>query len=356
MGPFQSFKKEDLVSELTSSPVSSGSSGGSSPSMSPGVSLVSAIVPALINMFSSMWANSRNERLVARQNQANIEQWRRENAYNTPAAQMQRLLSAGINPAMAYANGDLMNEAAASPQLDSARVTSPIQIDPLTAAQVANLEAQTESIQHQTSREDQKQGLTLQTMQAELSKIGSEIFVNNATEKLNRMLGKEAGQRYENLALQWQRDNETLEDYIRKFHADTNMSVTESHYAAERLSSAIDSALAYADYLVEQTKYVSFDAKTGRIVADNGTAQVKVDAFRAGADLQEQLRNWHLNVRRLQNDLMVARVQMQKMLSEKKSIDQKRFGDILNQYVKAYTDLKNANANMLRAIGEIIPG
>lgn len=45
----------------------------------------------------------------------NIEQWERENAYNSPAQQMQRLKSAGLNPNLAY--DSLQNQSAPSPQM-----------------------------------------------------------------------------------------------------------------------------------------------------------------------------------------------------------------------------------------------
>lgn len=48
----------------------------------------------------------------------NLEQWNRENAYNTPSEQMQRLKAAGLNPNLAYDN--LSNTAASSPEMSKA--------------------------------------------------------------------------------------------------------------------------------------------------------------------------------------------------------------------------------------------
>lgn len=45
----------------------------------------------------------------------NLEQWERENAYNSPIQQMQRLKSAGLNPHLAY--DSLQNQSAPSPQM-----------------------------------------------------------------------------------------------------------------------------------------------------------------------------------------------------------------------------------------------
>lgn len=59
-------------------------------------------------------ANEQQERLQDRANAFSLDMWNRENAYNHPAAQMERLKQAGINPAMAYANG-VQNTAGGAP-------------------------------------------------------------------------------------------------------------------------------------------------------------------------------------------------------------------------------------------------
>lgn len=62
-------------------------------------------------------ANASNQLMQRQQNQWNLAQWQRENAYNSPAQQVQRLLAAGINPASVY--GSVGNNNVAS-QLQSA--------------------------------------------------------------------------------------------------------------------------------------------------------------------------------------------------------------------------------------------
>lgn len=55
--------------------------------------------------------------LQQQQNIQNIQQWERENEYNKPAAQMQRLREAGLNPNLVYGRGSVANTAASSPHL-----------------------------------------------------------------------------------------------------------------------------------------------------------------------------------------------------------------------------------------------
>ena len=48
-----------------------------------------------------------SEQMAEKQNQWNIDQWTRENAYNSPTAQMERYELAGINPYNAVSNGQV---------------------------------------------------------------------------------------------------------------------------------------------------------------------------------------------------------------------------------------------------------
>lgn len=66
-----------------------------------------------------------NLNLAKMQNQWNIEQWNRENIYNTPLAQRQRLEAAGMNPDLAYGEGVSANLAATSPEMTAGAPSSP---------------------------------------------------------------------------------------------------------------------------------------------------------------------------------------------------------------------------------------
>lgn len=61
-----------------------------------------------------------NLMLAEKQNQWNIEQWQRNNDYNSPSAVMSRLRSAGINPHMYYSKGNAMGGVStSSPEMTS---------------------------------------------------------------------------------------------------------------------------------------------------------------------------------------------------------------------------------------------
>lgn len=69
-----------------------------------------------------------NLNLAKLQNQWNIDQWNRENAYNSPAAQMARYKAAGLNPDLIYGQQNL---SAASPEMTSGDGSLPTDVSNL---------------------------------------------------------------------------------------------------------------------------------------------------------------------------------------------------------------------------------
>lgn len=73
----------------------------------------SQIIAAALNVASDIFTNERNrsfsDKQYERQRMDNLNFWNIQNAYNTPAAQVQRLKEAGLNPALAYGNGVVAN-------------------------------------------------------------------------------------------------------------------------------------------------------------------------------------------------------------------------------------------------------
>lgn len=66
-----------------------------------------------------------NLQLAEKQNNWNIQQWQRENEYNSPSAQKARLEAAGLNPDLMYGAGGVMNTSASSPQMTAGAPASP---------------------------------------------------------------------------------------------------------------------------------------------------------------------------------------------------------------------------------------
>ena len=72
-----------------------------------------------------------NFNLAQLQNKWNLEQWNRENEYNSPAQQMARLKAAGLNPDMMYQNGTSGWPAASSPSMTAGAPSSPVDMSAL---------------------------------------------------------------------------------------------------------------------------------------------------------------------------------------------------------------------------------
>lgn len=65
-----------------------------------------------------------NLMLARQQNQWNLEQWQRENDYNSPTSQMARMREAGLNPDLMYGQGTTGNSAG-SPEMTSGAPSEP---------------------------------------------------------------------------------------------------------------------------------------------------------------------------------------------------------------------------------------
>lgn len=71
-----------------------------------------------------------NQRMAELANRWSIEQWNRENAYNTPANVMARLRAGGVNPDLFYGNSG-QNLSAASPNVTPTPASDPVDVSAL---------------------------------------------------------------------------------------------------------------------------------------------------------------------------------------------------------------------------------
>lgn len=96
--------------------------------------------------------NDHNRRMVELQNAENLAQWKRENAYNSPVNQVQRLRAAGLNPGLLYGQPP-SNTAAPSPTMRASRDIASQAVAPSTnfnlddlrtIAEIKNIDADTD--------------------------------------------------------------------------------------------------------------------------------------------------------------------------------------------------------------------
>lgn len=74
----------------------------SNPLQGMGFSVANKMIDSVFNEHAADKAFSRQKALLQMQNQMNIDNWRMNNAYNTPERQKERLIAAGLNPDMMY--------------------------------------------------------------------------------------------------------------------------------------------------------------------------------------------------------------------------------------------------------------
>ncbi len=155
------------------------------------------------------WQQQENERAFNR----SVEMWNMENAYNSPAAQMKRLIEAGLNPNLAYGSlGDAnatsapAYNAASVPSVSDAAFVNPY--DSLSTAgasltqasavmsQAALNKANEKKVTQEAVREVIRNNMLPRTLEMELNNL-TQVFENNK-EILNEikeranMLGKQS--------------------------------------------------------------------------------------------------------------------------------------------------------------------
>lgn len=125
------------------------------------MAVVEALVAGIGGAFNSIFQgrqNRKNREFQERENQINrqfaVDMWNKQNEYNLPTNQMQRLRDAGINPHLAYSQGQPMNTSNApatpsgvgslpqgiAPQMNIGEIFNAL----MTKAQIKQMEAQTE--------------------------------------------------------------------------------------------------------------------------------------------------------------------------------------------------------------------
>lgn len=99
----------------------------STPLESFGFSVAGKVLDHAFNERSASNAYRRQQNLMKMQNQFAIENWERENSYNTPERQKERLLAAGLNPDMMYGQSGIaaMADGIAAPTAPSAPMAAP---------------------------------------------------------------------------------------------------------------------------------------------------------------------------------------------------------------------------------------
>ena len=194
-----------------------------------------------------------NLMLAQQQNAWNVEQWERENEYNTPANQMARMKEAGINPDLAVGGG-AQSLSAASPQMTAGAPSTPADMSALgqvptlgqaiqSAMRSSLLGAQIDNIRADTQRKrldndvqiELKNFLGLEFKDA--SSVNNYLFSPQAQKYI-----MELRQMEENLlSSQVKNQNESMDQIVRELNFDMEKKVSQKEW--ESLSAHFDKTI-----------------------------------------------------------------------------------------------------------------
>lgn len=169
----------------------------------PGPAIIAGAVQGGMSIGSQLIAGYQSKRNMQRTIAANkaeaelayqrdLEMWQRQNEYNSPQAQMQRLIDAGLNPHLMYGSGSVGNTGSNPPSYHPAPVNynqkpmvtlegipqaiSMYQDFSMRQAQIDNVRAQTDNIAMRTLSESFRQ--TLMDIQGKKTELDRDIALN----------------------------------------------------------------------------------------------------------------------------------------------------------------------------------
>lgn len=122
----------------------------------------SGVLGLFVSEYDKQQQMQYNNAQRAEQNRLNLQQWARENSYNSPSAQMARYADAGLNPNLIYGQS---NTAAQSPTLvggasmDFAPYGQMAQQSLLLGAQIDNIKADTENKRADAANKEENKNL-----------------------------------------------------------------------------------------------------------------------------------------------------------------------------------------------------
>ena len=194
------------------SPAAGAAAGAAAGSVVPGIgTAIGALGGAAISAIGNWFGNRSNrkasreaferESKFAREERLSQQQWieqmyEKNNSYNSPAAQMQRLKDAGLNPDLMYSRGDVGN--ATAPEAPQQAMTPRYNVIPTnTYGQTAQIAAdaglkaaQARLADSQSKKTDTEESLITADYLLRKARTESDIELNNSTIYVNHELGQ----------------------------------------------------------------------------------------------------------------------------------------------------------------------
>lgn len=223
--------------------------------------LINGAITAETSRYNTDAQIATNDKMIA----DSWSRWHADNLYNTPMAQVQRLKAAGINPGLLA--GQLMDAGSSSSPSETPNLVAPHadapQLDPLAASQERLNNAQAESLEHQTEREDEKQPITLQTMQAEFENLKKKT--DEIVQKINNLKMDEQIGAIDNLyrSLQYSLANTTFNAAVREINEKARAAGLQNTLTEQTIRRAVS---------ILPFELSNFDLQNRRLSAEIATA------------------------------------------------------------------------------------
>lgn len=198
--------------------------------------------------------------------QHDVDMWNRQNAYNTPSAQMERLQAAGLNPNLVYGNGGATNTANNAPSYNAG-----------SAPDVSSARAAAASLANQGFNT----ALNFQMQQVQAANLQADTELKNTQGQLN------------------QTNNEValLDKYLKQNTVDDNIRYQLEKWKQDLVLGRNQIKLGDQQFTLNMYQMKKLDAETGNIIAN--TKLTKLQAEEIAITLQylpEVLRSQiHLN-------------------------------------------------------------
>jgi hypothetical protein len=237
------------------------------------MNLLSAI-PSGLDVIGNVFGNRARRKEARSQRKFDLDMWNRQNAYNTPRMQMQRLRDAGLNPALMYGQGTTGN-AVNQPKATQARLENPISSSGVASGvQLSLMNQQKKLLRSQavanlqnaaTGRSSQKRidrlvGLEAQSLEMGIKKTQAETGLIIQQER--RTLAQTIGQKIENDI-----KDKSSQSIIKKAAQDANNAVldgtikTQEEYQLELKNNLREQGVTDRDHILIRS-YVQETNKT----------------------------------------------------------------------------------------------
>lgn len=232
-----------MAAESAAAAASSGINAGAMAGVNAASSVLSSVLNYGLNKRLAEQQREWNEQMMDKQNEWSLDMWNKTNEYNAPAAQVQRLKDAGLNPLYFGLDGSSANGLESAQALGYQRAEAPNFDNPAAAglnayaqskslekdielknAQIDKLEADTQGVRLDNEFKDKT--MDARTQAEELKNSLSKEQIKNVQEDRNKIIA-------ECKKLAAETDNESLKGLL--IEAQTNVANMQAQEIAELL-------------------------------------------------------------------------------------------------------------------------